>query len=120
MQNAVPDCEYVDEYEERRKALKIALKGLYIELSAIPAALLALLCAVASFSTFALFVFIALCLWVFVGPCIGCVWGFVTLFMKYKSRASIAVSLISLLLPVVVVVTIILLFSTGVLVIRFM
>lgn len=115
-----------DEAALSKKTLKFTLKGLYIELSSLAAVLLALLSLLLQFISAYIFgllfglLFVICCLWVIIAPLIGCVWGFCTLFAKHKSRGSIAVSVISFALPIVVVTVTVLLLSTGAVVIRLM
>lgn len=110
-----------EEESRRKKALKFAFKGLYIELSSIISAILAALSLLVGFwSSFVFFLFVIFALYTLVAPVIGCLWGFVTMFDSHRTRGSIAVSVISFLLPIVTVTAIILMLSTGVIVIRLM
>lgn len=112
---------YEEEEARRKKALKFAFKGLYIELSSIISAILAALSLLLGFWSYIIFfLFVIFALYTLVAPVIGCVWGFVTLFDSYRTRGSIAVSVISFVLPIVTVAAIILMLSTGVIVIRLM
>lgn len=110
-----------EEETRRKKALKFAFKGLYIELSSIISAILATLSLLVGFwSSFVFFLFVIFALYTLVAPVVGCVLGFVNIFDSYRTRGSVIVSVISFLLPIVTVVAIILMFSTGVIVIRLM
>ncbi len=111
-----------DEAALRKKTLKFTLRGLYIALSSLAAVPLAMLSILLQFLSAYIFglIFVICCLWVIMAPMIGCAWGFCTLFSKHKSRGSIAVSVISFALPIVVVAVTVLLLSTGAVVIRFM
>lgn len=109
-----------DVYGLRQKALKSSFKGLCIFLSAFISLGLAIGCFYISFIWITFVFFVIFGIWTLVAPVISCIWGFVGLFDKYRTKGSIAVSVLSFVLPIVTVLTIILLFSTGALVIRFM
>lgn len=105
---------------KRNTRLSLAKKAILYDASTLVGLLAVWLGLLLHFFNFS-FVFLFLgIVWTFTAPIIGIVLGILALTEKDRTKSDTAWAVTAIVLPVVVVVTVILLFSTGVFVIRFM
>lgn len=102
-----------------KKTISTAKIALIFEASAIAAAFFAWLVFLIG-SGLLLLVFFLLCLWVVIASIVGIIMGIAALFDKNKTRSDRFCAIAAILLPPLAVLVLILLFSAGVIVIRFM
>lgn len=105
---------------KRNTRLSTAKKALIFDLSALLALLAVYVGLLLSFFVFGFFLAFLGVVWLIGSPVVGIVLGIIALTEKNRTRSDTASAIVAIVLPVVVVITVILLFSTGVFVIRFM
>lgn len=103
-----------------KNKLSVSKKALIFEGSGILAFFFAWMTLDLSFHAFFIFVFCLSCLWVVASAIVGVILGISGLFRKEKTKSDIFCSIIAIAFPLLTVLLTVLLFSTGVFVIRFM
>lgn len=106
-----------------KKKLSLAKLALLLDASVLVAALFILLSSFLSFLGLYALIFIiifVLAIWIIAAPLCGIVLAILALTRKERTKSDTVCAILAIVLPVVIVLTLILLFSTGVIVIRFM
>ena len=105
--------------EEGKRTERHALAALLIELIC-PVAILLAGFSISFGSVIGSLLFLVFALFALAAPVVGIAYGIATLCMKWRTGKSVALSTVAIAAPILITLVLILLFSTGALVVRFM